>query len=208
MGRRPRDEAPGAIHHVVPQGNGRARIVLDDHDRRSYLSRFNRIARERRWTIHASCLLDTHHHGIVETPIPDLGQGMRSIVGGHAAWFNKRHDLAGAVFGDRYWSIRVHDAGHLLLACLYAMLNPVAAGIVDHPSEWPWSSYHSVVADGCSARLAAILGDTPGEARTRFLTLVDAAVDGLAAERRADLAAALRVAREVANVRGARSGRG
>ena len=37
MGTRPsRNEEAGAIHHVVPQGNGRRRIVESDGDRRAY----------------------------------------------------------------------------------------------------------------------------------------------------------------------------
>jgi putative transposase len=165
MGRRLREEEPGAIHHVVPQGNGRAAIVRDDRDRRAYLERFHDVARDRGWTIHTSCLLDTHHHGIVETPSPDLGQGMRLVVGGHAHWFNKRHQRSGAVFSDRYWSTRVHDDAHLVRACIYALLNPVAAGLVEHPRDWPWCSYHSVLADGCSEWLGGALGDSATEAR-------------------------------------------
>jgi len=50
------------MHHVVPQGNGRCQIVLDDRDRHAYLGRFHAIANRHDWTIHASSLLDTHHH--------------------------------------------------------------------------------------------------------------------------------------------------
>lgn len=92
MSRRPRQEGPGAIRHVVPKGNGGRRIVFDDRDRRRYLERFNAIAAERGWIVHASCLLETHHHAVVETPRPDLGRGMGLILGGHAAWLNRRHD--------------------------------------------------------------------------------------------------------------------
>ena len=198
MGRRPREEAPGAIHHVVPQGNGRGRIVLDDVDRRSYLERFYGVAHERGWIVHASCLLDTHHHGIVETPQPNLGDGMRLVVGGHAHWFNARHGRSGAVFSDRYWSVRVRGEGHLLRACLYALLNPVAAGLVDHPRDWPWCSYTSLASEGCSQRLAEFLGTTPREARAQFLSLVDQAVEVIRAQRGAQRSDVLRAAENVA----------
>ena len=181
--------------------------MLDDADRRSYLGRFNSVARDRGWTIHASCLLDTHHHGVVETPSPDLGQGMRLVVGGHAAWFNNRHGRSGAVFGDRYWSTRVDDGAHLLRAAIYALVNPVAAGVVDHPREWPWSSYQSVEKDGCSDRLGAMLGDTRNEAKACFLSLVDEAAEIVRAERLADWMAVLRVVGEIATA-GRRVGRG
>ena len=39
-------------------------------------------------SITASCLLDTHHHAIVETSEPNLGEGLRRILGGHSRWLN------------------------------------------------------------------------------------------------------------------------
>ena len=183
MPRRTRNEGPGAIHHVVPQGNGRRAIVADDRDRHSYLSRFLGVAADRGWTIHASSLLDTHHHAIVETPHADLSDGMRRILGGHAAWFNARHGLEGSVFGERFWSVRVFDDRHLLRACLYTLFNPIAAGLVSHPRLWPWSNYRVVTEVGCSERLRGVLGGAPAEADARFLALVDQGVERIHAER-------------------------
>jgi REP element-mobilizing transposase RayT len=193
-----RNEEPGAVHHVVPQGNGRRPIVFDDRDRHAYLERFHRIAPERCWTIHASCLLDTHHHAVVETPAPDLSDGMRRVLGGHAAWLNTRHGRSGAVFGERFWSTRIYDDAHLVRACLYALLNPVAAGAVSHPREWPWSSYRTLIDHGCTARLSTVLGDTPQEACTRMLALVDEGAELIAGARVRDRTAALRIAEALA----------
>jgi REP element-mobilizing transposase RayT len=198
MPRRFRHEAPGAIHHVVPQGNGRRAIVYDDRDRHSYLSRFLTFAQTRGWSIHASSLLDTHHHAIVETPNPDLSEGMRRILGGHAAWFNARHGREGSVFGERFWSVRVYDDLHLLRGCLYTLFNPVAAGLVSRPGFWPWSSYREMAEHGCSERLRAILGATPEEANARFLSLVDHGVERIHAERINERAKTLSVAWELA----------
>ena len=91
MTRPPRDEAPGAIHHAVPQGSSRRRIVEDDRDRTAYLNRFDRVGRDLGWIVHASSLMDTHHHAVVETAEPNLGEGMRRVQGGHARWLNARH---------------------------------------------------------------------------------------------------------------------
>jgi REP element-mobilizing transposase RayT len=203
MPRRFRNEEPGAVHHVVAQGNGRRAIVLDDRDRHSYLSRFLGLAAERRWTIHASSLLDTHHHAIVETPQADLSDGMRRILGGHASWFNARHGLEGSVFGERFWSVRVFDHFHLLRACLYALLNPVAAGLVSHPRLWPWSSYRVITELGCSERLREVLGGTPDEADARFLALVDQGVERIHAERASARAETVAIAEELARCSGA-----
>ena len=50
------------------------------------------------WVVHTSCLMDTHHHAILETSEPNLGRGMQRVLGGYAYVFNKRHDREGHLF--------------------------------------------------------------------------------------------------------------
>jgi REP element-mobilizing transposase RayT len=176
----------------VPQGNARRRIVLDDRDRKAYVNRFEEIAREFGWIVHSSCLMDTHHHAVVETPEPDLGIGMKRLQGGHARWFNARHGSEGHVFRQRFWSRRLFDAGSLLNACLYTVMNPVAAGLCGHPAEWPWCSY-SAIAHGDpngylpgEERLLGMFGDTPSEARRRYAEVIAQAAEVIRAQRAAN----------------------
>jgi REP element-mobilizing transposase RayT len=176
MPRSPRYESPGATHHLVTQGNGRGRIVVDDHDRRAYLGRFLREAARRGWCVHASSLLDTHHHAVVTTPQPDLGVGVGRVVGGHSAWFNARHGCAGALFSERFWSRRADV--HLVRACVYVLVNPVAAGLVAHPRLWRWSNYAEIRRRGCSSAVAVVAGGTE-----QFLRFVDDAVRRIHATR-------------------------
>jgi len=184
-----RGEDQGAIHHAVAQGNGRRRIVFDSRDRRSFLLRYGRIQRELGWLVHSSCLMDTHHHAVVETAEPNLGLGMGRLQGGHARWLNARHATEGHVFRHRFWSKRIYNDAHLFRACLYVVLNPVAAGLCDHPQEWPWCSYRSTVegdpdtyAPG-ERLLLEMFGDTPREARQNYAKLVGELAENLRALR-------------------------
>ena len=179
MPRPPRGEGAGAIHHVVPQGNGRRPIVEDDRDRNAYLARYARISRELGWLTHSSCLMDTHHHAIVETSEPNLALGMRRVQGGHARWLNFRHGREGSVFKQHFWSRRIDTEAWLFRACLYVVLNPVAAGLCSHPRDWPWCSYR-LTAEGDphryapgEGRLLKMFGDTPREARHNYAKLID-----------------------------------
>jgi REP element-mobilizing transposase RayT len=189
MARPPREEGADAIHHVIPRGHGDKPIVLDDRDRRAYLTRFACIRRELGWLSHASCLLDTHHHAVVETSESNLGLGMRRLLGGHSRWVNVRHERKGSVFTPHFWSRRIKDDAWFFRACIYVVLNPVAAGICAHPAEWPWCSYR-VTAEGDpdayspgEERLLSMFGATPSEARRCYTQVVQAAVDGILAER-------------------------
>ncbi|MCZ7587283.1 MAG: transposase [Gaiella sp.] len=189
MTRPRREEDEGAIHHVVPQGNGRRRIVEDDDDRFAYTRRFSGIQRELGWLAHASCLLDTHHHVVLETPRPNLGVGMRRLLGGHSRWFNVRHGYEGSVFAPHFWSRRITDEGWFVRACLYTVLNPVVAGVCGHPREWRWCSYKATAEGDPTGfapgedRLLRMFGRAPAEARAEYANVVDRAVAGIHAER-------------------------
>jgi REP element-mobilizing transposase RayT len=183
MPRRGRCEAPGAIHHAVAQGNRRGRIVEDDGDRADFEARIARAGRTHGWIAHASCLLDTHHHLVVETSEPNLGVGLGRALGAYARRYNERHGREAHVFGNRFWSRRITGDADLLRACVYAVVNPVAAGLCAHPREWRWCSFVRT-ADGdpaCYApgeeRLLGMLGDTPAEARRAYAAIVDAAAE-------------------------------
>ena len=191
MARPQREEYPGAIHHVIPKGNGGRRIVEDDDDRRAYTVRLGRVSRELGWLVHASCLLDTHHHAVVETPEPNLGVGMKRQLGGHSRWLNVRHGVRGSVFAPHFWSRLIADEAWLFRACLYVVLNPVAAGLCTHPREWPWSSYRATAEGDPAAfapgeeRLLRMFGATPSEARQCYAEVVDNCVRNIH-ERRLD----------------------
>lgn len=44
-------------------------------------------------------------------------------------------------FRGRYKAILVDSEAYLLELARYVVLNPVRAGMVEHPGQWPWSSY-------------------------------------------------------------------
>ncbi len=140
MPRRTRQETPGGIFHVTARGNAATAIFLDDNDRLSFLNLVDRAQQRLGWILHAYCLLDTHVHLLVETPEPNLGRGMQGVLGGYAAFFNRRHQRFGHLFGERYHAVEVGSETYLVQAVVYVLLNPLRAGIVRHPRAWPWSS--------------------------------------------------------------------
>ena len=143
MPRKPRVEAPGAIQHVIARGNGGERIVADDADRIAFLAGLARASERYGWRVHAYCLMDTHFHVVVETPEPTLGSGMQRLLGAYASRFNQRHDRYGHLFAGRYSASLVDSEAYAIEVCAYVVLNPVRAGIVDAPEDWPWSSYRA-----------------------------------------------------------------
>jgi putative transposase len=141
--RKPRVEAPGAIQHVIARGNAGTRIVLDDDDRRAFVAALARVSERNGWQVHAYCLMDTHLHAVIETPEPNLGTGMKRLLGGYAFEFNRRHGRYGHLFAGPYTSSIVETDAYAIEVCTYVVLNPVRAGLVNDPADWPWSSYRA-----------------------------------------------------------------
>jgi putative transposase len=131
----------GGLYHVISRGNARQDVYLDDHDRTGFLGTVARVVDRFRWLCHAYCLMGNHYHLLIETPKPNLPLGMRQLNGVYAQRFNRRHTRCGHLFQARYRSILVEKDPHMLAVARYIILNPLRAGICDHPGDYPWSSY-------------------------------------------------------------------
>jgi putative transposase len=69
---------------------------------------------------------------------------MQLIAGRTGQEYNQRKNRQGAFWEDRYHATAV-EAGHHLIQCMvYIDLNVVRAGVVIHPSEWPFSGYNEI----------------------------------------------------------------
>lgn len=144
MGRALRSFDPGVAYHLTAHGLDDRAIFVDDVDRQSFALRLRRVALRESWGLYAACLMDTHYH-LVVTSSGGLSGGMRVLNGAHSRAFNRRHGRRGALFEARYFERAIRGEEHLAGAIEYVVNNPVKAGMVDHPGEWPWSTY-----EGCA----------------------------------------------------------
>ena len=118
-------------------------IFLDDGDRLEFLGVLAKVAREKQLVCYAYCLMGNHYHAVVATMNPNLSSAMRQLNGDYASWWNDRHGHVGHVFQGRFNAQIVEDDTYLVTACTYDVLNPVRAGLVELPEQWPWSSYRA-----------------------------------------------------------------
>ena len=147
MARPLRLEFAGALYHVTSRGDRREDIYLDDVDRQDWLAVLAHVCERFNWVVHAYCQMTNHYHLLVETVDGNLSQGMRQLKGLYSRRFNRRHRQVGHLFQGRYKAILVQKEAHLLALSRYLVLNPVRAGMVAQPIDWPWSSYGICVND-------------------------------------------------------------
>lgn len=137
-----RIQAPDVLYHVGSRAVEKQTIFgAVPFDREWFLGRFDRVVRTYKWRCHAYCLMGNHFHLVVDTPLANLSEGMRDLKGGYAQWFNTWKPREGALFERRFWHRIVREESHVFELARYIALNPVRAGWVRSPDEWPWSSY-------------------------------------------------------------------
>ena len=150
MARPLRLEFEGAVYHVMSRGHEKGRIFTDDADRALFLDGLRRVVEEKKWLVHAYCLMTNHVHLLVETPAGNLSAGMHAVNGSYSQAYNRRHSRKGHLLEGRYHAILVEKESYLLELMRYVVLNPVRARLVKALGDYPWSSYRATVGDAPS----------------------------------------------------------
>lgn len=141
MGRRKRLILENGLYHVVSRGNAKQPIYVHKEDYLTFLNLLRHLHAHFDIFILAYALMINHYHLLLCTPHANLAAAMRYLNGVYAKRFNKRHERVGHLFQGRYKAFLIDNEGYFRAACRYIALNPVKAGMVDHPKNYPWSSY-------------------------------------------------------------------
>ena len=103
------------------------------------------------WRLHAWCLMGNHYHLCIQTPQPNLVEGMKWLQSTFANKFNRLRKANGHVFQGRYKAILL-DAEAIAAVCHYIHLNPVRAGSF---SRQTYTAIAIVVFINCGTRASA-----------------------------------------------------
>lgn len=129
MSRKLRFERAGGLYHVLNRGNYREWIFEDDGAKLAFEKTLFETCERAGWVLHAYCVMGNHFHLALETPEPNLSEGMRLLQSVFSIRFNKYRSEKGHIFQGRFKSIVVEDLDRLGWLCHYIHLNPVRAGI-------------------------------------------------------------------------------
>lgn len=98
MARKIRVEYAGACYHVLNRGNFRSWIFEDPGTRKSFLKCLREVCEAKGWRLHAWVLMGNHYHLCLETPEPNLVEGMKWLQGTFSNRFNRFRKTNGHVF--------------------------------------------------------------------------------------------------------------
>lgn len=150
MPRKPRVEYAGAVYHVMSRGNHSQKVFRTGGDCEVFLATLGEVCVRMGWRVHAYALMGNHYHLLLETPEPNLVEGMRWLQGTYTKRFNAGHREWGHLFQGRYKAIPVEaGSGYFPAVANYIHLNPVRRKGYDFDRErledYRWSSYPAYV---------------------------------------------------------------
>ena len=190
MARLPRLTLADHPHHVIQRGNNRQPIFIAPSDRQLLLDLLEENAAKFDVAIHAYVLMSNHFHLLATPQTADgLPQMMQAVGRRYVRLFNDSQGRTGTLWEGRYKSTLIQTDRYLLACMAYIDLNPVRAGLVAQPGDYPWSSY-SHYAGARTDKLVTPhplyweLGNTPFAREAAYADLVRA---GVTAQQQADL---------------------
>jgi len=133
---------PSMPYHIITRGNNREPVFEEKEDFGKYLEICRRYKDQYEFKLYHWVLMSNHVHLLIETKEnSSLSKLMQGINLAYTIWFNRKKGKVGHLWQDRYRSAVVERDNYLLECGRYIERNPLRAGIVKDPREYPWSSY-------------------------------------------------------------------
>ena len=144
MPRRPRITLPGIPLHLIQRGNNRQACFYADEDYLLYLDWLEEYALLSGCIVHSYVLMTNHVHLLLTPACSDsAGQLMKRLGQRYVQYVNRTYHRSGSLWEGRFRSCMTQEAEYVLGCYRYIELNPVRAGIIDHPAGYRWSSYRT-----------------------------------------------------------------
>jgi len=139
MARPPREFHEG-IYHLTAHGSDARYLFLDDEDREDFLKRLAAVCERFELALLSWVLLGSHYHALLRIPDHRLSRALQRLHSGYSRRLNKRRNRGSHLFRAHPSTTLIESDRQLIAASRYLARNPVEAGIVANPLEWPWSS--------------------------------------------------------------------
>ncbi|NLL46620.1 MAG: transposase [Clostridiales bacterium] len=142
MSRKARQLSSAGIYHIMLRGINQQQIMEDREDNEKFIEILNNCKLISGYKLYAYCLMGNHLHLIISAEIEPLEQIFKRICVRYVYWYNSKYHRVGHLFQDRFKSEPIKNEGHFLSVLRYIHQNPVKAGIVKNPQDYPYSSYN------------------------------------------------------------------
>ena len=117
-------------------------MFFAESDYRVYLGWVKDASQRYECAIHAYVLMSNHVHLLVTPPNADATSRMMQYIGRrYVPYVNREYRRSGTLWEGRFKASLVQGQRYLFSCYRYIECNPAAAGMVDAPVDYPWSSF-------------------------------------------------------------------
>ena len=138
MPRTSRKKSSTGIYHIMLRGTDRRIIFSDDEDCIHFLKSLQKAKEASEFQLYAYCLMGNHAHLLLKEGKESLALIFKRIGSSYVYYYNWKYQLHGHLFQDRFKSEAVEDDPYFLDVLRYICQNPVKAGLVSRPFDYPW----------------------------------------------------------------------
>ena len=141
----------GAEYHVTARINRGEMVLLPEEEKMIMLTVIRRAKKRYRFQIKNFCIMNNHIHLLIKPGKDEsLSRIMQWILSVFAMAWNRKHNLKGHVWGERFYSRIIEGIVDFLRTFIYIDDNPVYAKLVDYPWKWKfgglWHHRHGIAA--------------------------------------------------------------
>ena len=149
---------PGIVWHITHRCHNRDFLLKFIKDKKRWLFWLFQAKKKYGLTILNYAVTSNHIHLLVfadgkQWTIP---RSILLVASRTAKEFNQRKNRTGAFWDDNYHATAIESDQHFHQCMVYIDLNMVRAGVVRHPSEWPFCGYNEFMQNPRRYRLIDI----------------------------------------------------
>jgi len=146
LARANRHYLPGYAWHITHRCHKKEFLLKFIRDQRRWLQWLFEVMKRFNISILNYGVTSNHIHLIVKDDKGEevIPQSVQLIAGRTGQEYNQRKRRKGAFWEDNYHATAVEADSHLIECMVYVDLNMVRAGVVIHPSEWPFCGYNEI----------------------------------------------------------------
>jgi REP element-mobilizing transposase RayT len=137
---RPPRRFDAGIYHLAAHGSDKRHLFVTDNDRADFLARLTATCERFELAVLSYVLMGTHYHALLRVPDARASIALQRLHTEYSRDHNRRHRRSAHLFRAHAMRREIESDAQLASVCIYLARNPVKAGLVEDPLDWPWSS--------------------------------------------------------------------
>jgi len=136
----------GHYYHVYNRGVEKRKLFSNEGNYQFLLRKLKEYFPGTALTMIAYCLMPNHYHLLIRVEEDGaLSPFIQRVFNSYVQAFNRQQKRSGTLFESRVKNKLIDNNKYFFHIPRYIHLNPVKAGLVPKPEDWPYSNYQEFI---------------------------------------------------------------